>query len=417
MNVISVLFVASLLAYMVIEWWLSVKNQRYIAQHRAEVPSEFAGIVTLASHQKAADYSAKKLSMGRYLLVFDVMLLLVLSLGGGFQFIYNQWLAVDLLTGTARDVAFILSIFAIMALLHLPFTLYSTFVIETNFGFNHMSLGMFVKDTLKQWAVVLVIGVPLLWAMIATMNTFIDDLWWLYAWLGWLFFNFLLVWAYPILIAPIFNKFTPLEAGEVKTRIEALLAKTGFDSDGIFVMDGSSRSGHGNAYFTGFGKHKRIVFYDTLIEKLHPSEVEAVLAHEIGHFKHGHIKQRLIEGGFMSLAGLALLGWLVHRPEFYTGLGLTTQTPVMALLLFLTVVPSFFFWMSPLMAIKSRKHEFEADAFAAKYASATALISALLTMYRDNASTLTPDPWYSAYHDSHPPAKIRIDHLNALVHQ
>lgn len=343
MNVISVLFVASLLAHMVIEWWLSVKNQRYIAQHRAEVPSEFAGIVTLASHQKAADYSAKKLSMGRYLLVFDVMILLVLSLGGGFQFIYNQWLAVDLLTGTARDVAFILSIFAIMALLHLPFTLYSTFVIETNFGFNHMSLGMFVKDTLKQWAVVLVIGVPLLWAMIATMNTFIDDLWWLYAWLGWLFFNFLLVWAYPILIAPIFNKFTPLEAGEVKTRIEALLAKTGFDSDGIFVMDGSSRSGHGNAYFTGFGKHKRIVFYDTLIEKLHPPEVEAVLAHEIGHFKHGHIKQRLIEGGFMSLAGLALLGWLVHRPEFYTGLGLTTQTPVMALLLFLTVVPSFSF--------------------------------------------------------------------------
>ncbi len=414
MNWITILFVLSVTAYVAIEWWLSITHQRHIMRHKAHVPTEFASVVSLEAHQKAADYSSAKLSMGRCVLLFDVALLLILSIGGGFQLIYDVWLATDWLSGTALDVVFMMSVFALLALLHLPFSLYSTFVTETKFGFNKMSPAMFAKDTLKQWLVMLAIGLPLLWGMIALMNAWIDDLWWLYAWAGWMGFNLLLVWAYPIWIAPIFNKFTPLADGEMKTRIEALLHKTGFDSDGIFVMDGSSRSGHGNAYFTGFGKNKRIVFYDTLLEKLNVDEVEAVLAHELGHFKHGHIKQRLVEGALMSLAGLALLGWLVQLPEFYTGLGLTTQTPVMALLLFLTVVPSFFFWVSPLMAIKSRQHEFEADAFAAKHASASALISALLAMYRDNASTLTPHPWYSAYHDSHPPAKIRIDHLKAL---
>jgi STE24 endopeptidase len=414
MNWITILFVLSVTAYVVIEWWLSSTHQRHIMRHKEHVPTEFASVVSLEAHQKAADYSAAKLSMGRCVLLFDVALLLILSIGGGFQLIYDVWLATDWLSGTALDVAFMMSVFALLALLHLPFSLYSTFVTETQFGFNKMSPAMFAKDALKQWLVMLVIGLPLLWGMIALMNAWIDDLWWLYAWAGWMGFNLLLVWAYPIWIAPIFNKFTPLADGEMKTRIEGLLHKTGFDSDGIFVMDGSSRSGHGNAYFTGFGKNKRIVFYDTLLEKLSVDEVEAVLAHELGHFKHGHIKQRLIEGALMSLAGLALLGWLVQLPEFYSGLGLTTQTPVMALLLFLTVVPSFFFWVSPLMAIKSRQHEFEADTFAAQHASASALISALLSMYRDNASTLTPHPWYSAYHDSHPPAKIRIDHLKSL---
>lgn len=413
MNWITILFVLSVTAYVVIEWWLSSTHQRHIIRYKEQVPTEFASVVSLEAHQKAADYSAAKLSMGRCVLLFDVALLLILSIGGGFQLIYDFWLTTNWLSGTALDVAFMMSVFALLALLHLPFSLYSTFVTETQFGFNKMSLAMFAKDTLKQWLVMLAIGLPLLWGMIALMNAWIDDLWWLYAWAGWMGFNLLLVWAYPIWIAPIFNKFTPLADGEMKTRIEALLHKTGFDSDGIFVMDGSSRSGHGNAYFTGFGKNKRIVFYDTLLEKLNVDEVEAVLAHELGHFKHGHIKQRLVEGALMSLAGLALLGWLVQLPEFYSGLGLTTQTPVMALLLFLTVVPSFFFWVSPLMAIKSRQHEFEADAFAAQHASASALISALLAMYRDNASTLTPHPWYSAYHDSHPPAKIRIDHLKA----
>ncbi len=414
MNWVTLLFLISITAYVAIEWWLSLAHQRHITANRDAVPVDFASVVSLEAHQKAADYSAAKLSMGRCVLLFDVALLLILSIGGGFQLIFDAWIASEWLSGTALDVAFMMSVFALLAVLHLPFSVYTTFVTETQFGFNKMSHGMFIKDTAKQWLLMLVIGVPLLWGMVAIMNAWIDDLWWLYAWAGWMAFNLLLVWAYPIWIAPIFNKFTPLADGEMKTRIEALLKKTGFDSDGIFVMDGSSRSGHGNAYFTGFGKNKRIVFYDTLLEKLTVDEVEAVLAHELGHFKHGHIKQRLIEGALMSLAGLALLGWLVQLPEFYTGLGLTTQTPAMALLLFLTVVPSFFFWISPIMAIKSRQHEFEADAFAAQHASASALISALLAMYRDNASTLTPHPWHSAYHDSHPPAKIRIDHLKAL---
>jgi len=414
MNIITALFMASLLAYVSLEWWLSYRHQQHIASHREQLPLEFSKVVSLEAHHKAADYSAAKLSLGRLLLLLDASLLFALSLGGGFQWIYDAWLSTQWLSGSLQDVAFMMSVFALLALVHLPFSVYSTFVTEAKFGFNHMSPSMFVTDMVKQWLLMLLIGLPLLWAMVSLMNAWIDDLWWLYAWVGWMLFNLLLLWVYPIWIAPLFNTFTPLEAGEMKTRIEALLQKTGFDSDGIFVMDGSSRSGHGNAYFTGFGKNKRIVFYDTLLEKLSVDEVEAVLAHELGHFKHGHIKQRLVEGAFMSLAGLALLGWLVQLPEFYTGLGLTSQEPVMALLLFLTVVPVFFFWISPLMAIKSRQQEFEADAFAANHASASALVSALLAMYRDNASTLTPDPWYSAYHDSHPPAKIRIDHLKSL---
>ncbi|HEY9017354.1 M48 family metallopeptidase, partial [Thiomicrospira sp.] len=237
---------------------------------------------------------------------------------------------------------------------------------------------------------------------------------WFYTWLIWMGFNLTLLWAYPKWIAPLFNKFTPLEDGEMKQRIEALLERTGFESNGIFVMDGSSRSGHGNAYFTGMGKNKRIVFFDTLLEKLTVDEVEAVLAHELGHFKHGHITKRLIEGAAISLIGLALLGWLVQLPAFYSGLGIESATPAAALLLFVTAVPVMFFFLGPIMAFKSRKHEFEADAFAAQHVGAQHLISALLKLYRDNASTLTPDPSFSAYHDSHPPAKIRIDHLKTL---
>lgn len=414
MNWVSLLFVASLLAYVAIEWWLNRQNQLHIATHRQQVPAEFAQVVSQAEHEKAADYSLVKLKLTTKVLFFDAALLLLLSLGGGFQAVYDAWQSTQLLAGTAFDVVVILSIFALLSLVHIPFAWYRTFHIETHFGFNKMTPAMFVKDMVKQWALMLVIGVPLLWGILALMNQFIDGLWWLYAWLLWMGFNLLLMWVYPIWIAPIFNKFSPLEDGEMKARIQALLHKTGFESDGIFVMDGSSRSGHGNAYFTGFGKNKRIVFYDTLLEKLSVDEVEAVLAHELGHFKHGHIKKRLFEGALMSLLGLALLGWLVSLPAFYTGLGLTVQTPAMALLLFLTVVPMLFFWIGPMMAIKSRQHEFEADAFAHQHASGAALISALLSMYRDNASTLTPHPWYSAYHDSHPPAKIRIDHLQQL---
>lgn len=416
MNLISLLLVISVISHLLIELWLNIKNQFHILHHRAQVPAQFSQIVQLDAHQKAADYSRAKLQLSRFILFFDAAVLLVMTLGGGFQDIYNIWHSFAL-EPIWRDVGFLLSTFWFLALLHIPFSVISTFKIEQQFGFNKTTLGKFVSDLIKQWALMLVLGLPLLWAIVSIMNHFIEQAWWLYAWLIWMGFNLALLWAYPKWIAPLFNKFTPLEDGEMKQRIEALLARTGFESNGIFVMDGSSRSGHGNAYFTGMGKNKRIVFFDTLLEKLSIDEVEAVLAHELGHFKHGHIKKRLIEAAFISLAGLALLGWLVQLPAFYSGLGIDTATPAAALLLFMTAIPVMFFFLGPIMAYKSRKHEFEADAFAAQHVGAQHLISALLKLYRDNASTLTPDPSYSAYHDSHPPAKIRIDHLQQLQHK
>ncbi len=413
MNLISALLIISILAHVLIELWLNIKNQFHILLHREQVPAEFSEVVNLEAHQKAADYSRAKLQLTRFVLLFDAAVILVMTLGGGFQDIYNLWLNTEL-APIWRDVGFLLSTFWFLALLHIPFSLISTFKIEAEFGFNKTTAGKFISDLIKQWVLMLILGLPLLWAIVSIMNSYIDQAWWLYTWIVWMTFNLTLLWAYPKWIAPLFNKFTPLQDGEMKQRIEALLARTGFESNGIFVRDGSSRSGHGNAYFTGMGKNKRIVFFDTLLEKLSVDEVEAVLAHELGHFKHGHIKKRLWEAAFISLAGLALLGWLVQLPEFYSGLGMSAQTPAAALLLFMTAVPVMFFFLGPIMAYKSRKHEFEADAFAAKHVGAEHLISALLKLYRDNASTLTPDPSYSAYHDSHPPAKIRIDHLKTL---
>lgn len=412
-NMVTQVFLVSLLIYVAIEWWLNVRNERHIVKHQQQVPADFAQVVSLSDHQKAAAYSVEKLKLSRLGLVLDAVMLLVMTLGGGFQLIYQFWQGMDM-ASSWREVAFLVSVVWLMSLVHLPISYYKSFSIEQRFGFNKMSPAKWLSDLLKGWALMFMLGAPLAWLMIWLMSSFIDQAWWLYAWVVWMGFNLLLLWIYPIWIAPIFNKFTPLEDGESKTRIEALLVKTGFSSNGIFVMDGSSRSGHGNAYFTGFGKNKRIVFFDTLLEKLSIAQVEAVLAHELGHFKHGHIKQRLLEAAVMSLVGLALLGWLADQPAFYEGLGLMVPSPAIALLLFMTVVPTLFFWLSPIMAIKSRQHEFEADAFAAQYASAQDLIDALLAMYRDNASTLTPDPWYSAYHDSHPPAAERIAHLHRL---
>lgn len=410
---ITFAFLITLAANFLIELWLNIKNQFHISTHSDAVPEEFNEVVNLEAHQKAANYSRAKLQLSRFTLFFDAAVLLFMTLGGGFQEIYNYWLNTEL-SPIWRDTAFLLSTFWFLSLLHLPFSLIATFKIEQEFGFNKMTPIKFVSDLLKQWALMLALGVPLIWVVLKVMNAYFDEAWWLYTWVIWMLFNLTLMWAYPKWIAPIFNKFTPLEDGEMKQRIEALLEKTGFESNGIFVMDGSSRSGHGNAYFTGFGKNKRIVFFDTLLEKLSPDEVEAVLAHELGHFKHGHIKKMMAESFILSLVGLALLGWLAHQPDFYTGLGMTSQTPAAALLLFATVVPTLFFFLGPISAIRSRKNEFEADAFAAQHVGAEHLISALLKMHRDNASSLTPDPSYSAYHDSHPPAKIRIDHLKSL---
>ncbi|BBN60072.1 M48 family metallopeptidase [Hydrogenovibrio marinus] len=410
---ITITFLLTLSLNFLIELWLNVKNQFYISSHSSTVPEEFNEVVNLEAHQKAANYSRAKLQLSRFILFFDAAVLLFMTLGGGFQEIYNYWLGTGL-SPIWRDTAFLLSTFWFLSLLHLPFSWISTFKIEQEFGFNKMTPMKFVSDLLKQWALMLALGIPLIWVILKIMTAYFNEAWWLYTWIIWIAFNLTLMWAYPKWIAPIFNKFTPLEEGEMKQRIEALLQKTGFESNGIFVMDGSSRSGHGNAYFTGFGKNKRIVFFDTLLEKLSPDEVEAVLAHELGHFKHGHIKKMMAESFILSLVGLALLGWLVQQSVFYTGLGMTSQTPAAALLLFATVVPTLFFFLGPISAIKSRKNEFEADAFAAQHVGAEHLISALLKMYRDNASSLTPDPSYSAYHDSHPPAKIRIDHLKSL---
>lgn len=413
MNWITTLFIGTLIASLIIEVWLNIKNQFHIGQNRDQVPADFADVVSLEAHQKAADYSRAKLQLSRLGLFYDTAIVWFMTLGGGFQDIYNLW-AQSGLANIWQEVAFLISALWVISVLHLPFAIMSTFKIEEEFGFNKTTVKQFITDLVKQWLLILALGLPLAWAVLSIMSAFINDAWWLYTWVVWMAFQLVIMWAYPKWIAPIFNKFTPLEDGEMKDRITGLLERTGFESKGIFVMDGSSRSGHGNAYFTGFGKNKRIVFFDTLLDTLTPEEVEAVLAHELGHFKHGHIKKRLIEGTLFSLAGLALLGWLIHQTEFYSGLGFESQSPAIALLLFMTAIPVMFFFMGPISAFKSRKHEFEADAFAAQHVGAEHLISALLKMYRDNASTLTPDPAFSAYHDSHPPAKIRIDHLKSL---
>jgi len=414
MHWITSLFLGALFINLFIEVWLNIKNQFYIGKHRNKVPEDFSDVVTLEAHEKAADYSRAKLQLGRLGLFYDAAILWFMTLGGGFQAIYSAWLTSGLETQWL-EVAFLLSTLWVLSILHLPFAILSTFKIEAEFGFNKTTPMKFISDLIKQWLLILALGLPLIWVILSIMTNYIEQAWWFYTWVVWMSFQLVIMWAYPKWIAPIFNKFSPLEDGEMKTRIEALLERTGFESNGIFVMDGSSRSGHGNAYFTGMGKNKRIVFFDTLLEKLSPEEVEAVLAHELGHFKHGHIRKHLIEGTVYSLIGLALLGWLIQLPEFYTGLGMQNQSPAIALLLFMTAIPVMFFFMGPISAMKSRKHEFEADTFAAKHVGAEHLVSALLKMYRDNASTLTPDPLHSAYHDSHPPAKIRIDHLKSLA--
>ncbi len=411
---VTLAFVVSVNLYVLVEIWLNQLQMTHIAQHRASVPEQFSAQITLDEHQKAADYSQAKLSLGRWVLVIDAIILLGLTLGGGFQSLYDGVANCVNDTGVWREVAFLITVMISLTLLSLPVSLYQTFGIEARFGFNHTSVARFVSDLGKSFLLLMLLGVPLLWTILSIMTELDNRLWWLYAWGVWMGFSLLMLWIYPTWIAPLFNKFTPLEEGEMKTRIEALLHKTGFDSNGIFVMDGSTRSGHGNAYFTGFGKNKRIVFFDTLLEKLSVDEVEAVLAHELGHFKKGHIKKRIIKTALMSLLGLAVLAWLMEQSAFYSGLGFISQSPAIALLLFMTSLPMLFFWLEPLSAYSSRKDEFEADAFAVANSSASALTSALVKLYRDNAATLTPHPWYSGYHDSHPPAMIRIAHLQAL---
>ena len=406
-------FVLMLAANLLLQWWLAGRHLRHIERNRAQVPESFAERISLDDHQKAADYTSVKTRVGRIEMGVHAALLLFWTLGGGLEWLDGQWRSVG--WGTlATGVGFLASAFLLFALLDLPMSAFRTFVIEERFGFNKTTVSTFITDLLKQAVLALCLAVPLL-ALVLWLMESTGTLWWLYAWGVWMGFNLFFIWLYPVAIAPLFNKFTPLDDESLRERITNLLKRNGLNLSGIFVMDGSRRSGHGNAYFTGFGANKRIVFFDTLLEGLEPEEIEAVLAHEVGHFRRKHIAKQIAVQACMSLIGLAVLGWVMEQTWFYAGLGLSQPSLASALLLFLLVAPLFTFFLTPLLAAMSRKHEFEADAFAADQSNPSALTAALVKLYKENASTLTPDPLYSAFHDSHPPAPVRIARLSKLA--
>ena len=409
----SLLFAAFLLATLAVKLWLSSRHIRHIARHRDAVPAQFAAKIPLAAHQKAADYTIAKTKLKIVLLVVNAVVLIGFTLLGGLQWLSNV-LAAGVGTGMAYQIALIVAVAVISGVIDLPFDYYKQFRLEERFGFNKMSPSLFFADLVKSSFIGALIGLPLLWVTLTLMDK-AGSLWWLYAWLLWCGFQVFMLGFYQSLIAPLFNKFTPLEDDSLKQRIEGLMQRVGFASKGLFVMDGSRRSAHGNAYFSGFGSAKRIVFFDTLLSRLAPHEIEAVLAHELGHFKLNHVVKRVAVMFVISLGFLALLGWLKNQAWFYTGLGVTPlmegSNDAMALILFMFALPVFTFLFSPLLSITSRKNEFEADAFAARHSNSQDLISALVKLYEDNASTLTPDPLHSAFYDSHPPASVRVQKL------
>ena len=413
METFSILFILALLLSLIIQLWLSNRQINAVAVNRAAVPDAFVGQITLEQHQKAADYTTAKLLINKIELVFGGILILGWTLGGGLELI-DTFLRAYAYSEIITGLAVIFSIMFISAIIDLPFTLYRTFKIEQRFGFNRMTAAQFIKDMLMQTALTLVLAVPLVAGILWLMQD-ASPLWWVYVWAVLLSFGLLISWIFPTFIAPLFNKFMPLENEELRERITTLMDRCGFASNGIFVMDGSKRSSHGNAYFTGLGKNKRIVFFDTLLETLDANEVEAVLAHELGHFKHHHVRKGLILNAVITLAGLAILAWLIKQEAFYTALGVSHASTYMALVLFSMVMPLLSIYLQPVMSYLSRKHEFEADDFAAKQSQPQTLIKALVKLYRDNANTLTPDPLYSAFHDSHPPAPVRIAHLSAKI--
>lgn len=409
MNEYSWLVLVVLVAALLVQVWLASRHIRHVKRHKDQVPEAFASKISLEAHQKAASYTIAK----TYLRVAGTLLsagvLLIWLFAGGLELLDQAWRATEwdsLYTGTALLLSFML----IGALIELPLSLYATFGVEERYGFNKMTPALFFKDMLKGILLTAAIGTPLILLVLWLMEQS-GELWWLYVWAVWMGFSLLLMWAYPKFIAPLFNKFEPLQDEELRNRITALLDKCGFSSNGIFVMDGSTRSGHGNAYFTGFGANKRIVFFDTLIKSLSVDETEAVLAHELGHFKRNHIKKSIALMAIMTLVGLAILGWLIDQPGFYHGLGVSTPSTYMGLLLFMLVIPLFTFFISPLFSAYSRKNEFEADDYARQQSNASDLVTALVKMYEENASTLTPDPIHSVFYDSHPPAPVRIARL------
>lgn len=412
-QVLTLAFAALVLASFGLKMWLAHRQVRHVATHADTVPARFADRIGLAAHRKAAAYTIAKQRLGIAETVAGVAALVLLTLGGGLQFVYSSlfaWLG----NGFGFQIAVVAAVALLLTLVELPFAWYRQFRLEQQFGFNRMTIGLFVADTLKSLALSIAIGLPIL-ALVLWLMRAAGPAWWLYAWLAWVGFNGLVLVLYPTLIAPLFNKFQPLADTALAQRIEALLARTGFASRGVFVMDGSRRSAHGNAYFTGLGAAKRIVFFDTLVERLAPAEIEAVLAHELGHFKLKHIAKRLALLFAASLVFFAALGWLATQLWFYRGLGveplLDASNDGLALVLFVLALPMVTFPLAPLASLFSRTHEFEADAFAAQHTRAEDLASALVKLYEDNASTLTPDPLYSAFYDSHPPAALRIARL------
>ena len=414
MQTFTLIFLIALVLTTLTQVWLAARHIRHVRTHQDKVPDEFATQINLTDHRKAAEYTCAKTRISYPSIVLHGVLLLVLTLGGGLNALsgfWANWTSDPLIHG----MGLIISTFVIMSLVDLPLSYYRTFVIEERFGFNKMTPVMFFTDLLKQAILGLLLGAPLLLCVLWLMEKMGND-WWLYAWLAWIAFNLFVLAIFPTWIAPLFNKFTPLEDATLKTRIEQLMSKCGFKASGLFVMDGSRRSNHGNAYFIGFGKTKRIVFFDTLLARLNAAEIEAVLAHELGHFKHRHVIKRIVISFVMSLAFLGLLGYLMQQDWFYAGLGVNVDSvpsTAMALLLFFLVMPVFTFLFHPISSLYSRKHEFEADAYAAQNASAHDLIRALVKLYQDNAATLTPDPLHSAFYDSHPPASIRVAHLQS----
>ena len=409
MNECSLIFISALVLMTGVELWLSLRQSRYVTAHRNEVPDAFKDQIDLVDHQKAASYTVAKGRLNRVEGICGMIILLLWTIGGGLALLSGSLQVFDW-SAMTQGILFVLSFFVIGTLIDLPFSWYRTFVLEEKFGFNKNSQGLFFTDLLKQTVLMLIIGAPLLWGALSLMDS-AGEYWWLYLWAAWFAFTLLVMWAYPAFIAPIFNKFTPLEDIQLKERVESLLARCGFKSQGIFVMDGSRRSGHGNAYFTGLGGNKRIVFFDTLLETLNEEQIEAVLAHELGHFRRKHVIKNMAVMAVLSLISLMLLGWAAAEPWFYKGLGVTSETSATALVLFMLVIPVFGFFLHPMMTAMSRKYEYEADDYAASVSSAKHLITALVALYQENASTLTPDPLVSAIYDSHPPATLRVAHL------
>jgi STE24 endopeptidase len=413
-NALTLAFVAALAGATAVRLWLALRQIRHVRAHRDRVPEGFAETIPLAAHQKAADYCDARTRVGMIDIVLGAVVLLALTLGGGLQAIADAWAGVLEPGGLWHGVALIVSLVVLVSALELPLAIYRTFVIEARFGFNRTTPALFAADLARQALLSLALGVPLVLLVLWLMQA-MGERWWLYVWIAWMAFNLAILMLYPTLIAPLFNRFTPLEDPALAGRIEALLARCGFRSNGLFVMDGSKRSTHGNAYFTGFGAAKRIVFFDTLLSRLAPGEVEAVLAHELGHYRRYHVWKRIALLFALSLALLWVLGRLAGQAWFYEGLGVTTPSTAAALLLFFLVAPVFGFFLQPLTSLYSRRHEFEADAYAASHASAADLVRALVKLYQDNAATLTPDPLHSAFYDSHPPATSRVARLVAAA--